>query len=708
MSKPSFDAVIFDLDGVITKTASVHSAAWKQMFDEFLKAYAERTGEPFHEFTHEEDYLPYVDGKPRYDGVASFLESRTIDLPRGDPSDTPGMETISGLGNRKNLLFNEMIDQGRVEVFPTTLEFINELLERGIKVGVATSSRNGKKLLEAVGIADLMGTLVDGVVSAELQLKGKPEPDIFMIACDDLGALYDRAVIVEDAVSGVKAGQNGRFGLVLGVARENNEITLKQNGADIVVSDLSEISFSDVELWFREGLEEEQWTLNYAEYEPAQEGTREALCTVGNGYIGTRGAFEEVKASEVNYPGTYIAGIYNRLESNIAGRTIVNEDFVNCPNWLPMTFKLGDGGWFDPNSTQVLRFERQLDFRNGVLQRSMLVRDPSGRETRLESWRMASMAHPHLVALRYSITPMNYDETITIRSSLDGVIENSGVERYRQLNSRHLEPSMEGGQGDTSYIVLQTNQSGIQIAEAAKLFVMVEGDIVDASIMQRPSPGIVHTQFSVEAQRGKTIFVDKLVAIYTSRDHADAPPLEQALGALESLSGFEVLLEASAAAWAEIWDEVDIQIEGDRYSQKLLRLNLYHTLISASPHNTAIDAGIPARGLHGEAYRGHIFWDELYILPLYDLHFPQVTKSVLLYRYRRLDQARAYAREHGYAGAMFPWQSGSDGREETQVVHLNPLSGTWGPDYSSLQRHVGLAIAINIWRHYCNSVPRYF
>jgi len=202
-----FDAVIFDLDGVITRTASVHSAAWKQMFDEFLLAYAEKTpalsvakgGKPFREFTHTDDYLPYVDGKPRYKGVASFLESRGIDLPYGDPADSPDQETVCGLGNRKNQLFNETIAQGDVEVFSSTVDFVKELKERGIKVGVASSSKNAKAILDAAGLSPLFETRVDGVVSAELNLKGKPEPDIFTTACDNLGVYYDRAVIVEDA-----------------------------------------------------------------------------------------------------------------------------------------------------------------------------------------------------------------------------------------------------------------------------------------------------------------------------------------------------------------------------------------------------------------------------------------------------------------------------------------------------------------------------
>ncbi|MCK4693061.1 MAG: HAD-IA family hydrolase, partial [Anaerolineales bacterium] len=389
---------------------------------------------------------------------------------------------VCGLGNRKNKLFNEIIARGDVEVFTTTVDFIRDLRERNVKVGVASSSKNAKAILEAVGLMDLFGTRVDGIVSTELNLKGKPEPDIFTTACDNLGAHYDLAVIVEDAVSGVQAGLNGNFGLVLGVARGNNELELKLNGADIVVKDLGEIGFKDVEEWFSKGLDEDKWTLSYYDYVKEKEGTRESLCTVGNGYLGTRGALEESDASNTNYPGTYIAGVYNRLESEVAGRSIINEDFVNCPNWLPISFKLNDGDWFDLNETEVINFIRRLDFRDGVLYRKAVVRDQAGRETLIESSRLASMAQPHLVGLKYSITPLNYSEPISIRSGLNGAIINAGVERYHQLSSKHLEPILEGGQDDISYLMLQTNQSRIRIAEAAKVLVFIDGQRIDPRI----------------------------------------------------------------------------------------------------------------------------------------------------------------------------------------------------------------------------------
>ena len=246
----NFDAVIFDMDGVITKTAVVHSHAWKKMFDEYLHFREKEYNEPYKEFTHAGDYLAYVDGRPRYKGVEAFLKSRKINIPFGDPSDEARKETVCGLGNRKNEFFNKVLDEEGVEVYDSTIKLINELLNSGVKVGVATSSKNCVRILEKAKITDLFETRVDGVVSAELGLKGKPEPDIFTTAADNLGAKYSHAVVVEDAVSGVQAGSKGKFGLTLGIARENNIEELKNNGADLVVEDLSEISMDDINNWF--------------------------------------------------------------------------------------------------------------------------------------------------------------------------------------------------------------------------------------------------------------------------------------------------------------------------------------------------------------------------------------------------------------------------------------------------------------------------
>jgi len=699
MSKHYFDAVIFDLDGVITDTASMHSAAWKQMFDSFLRRYAKENDLVFREFNHESDYLPYVDGKPRYKGVASFLASRGIDLPFGNPNDTPEKKSICGLGNRKNEIFNESIQAGNINVFQSTVDFIHDLRAANIRVGVASSSKNAGIVLDTIGLLDFIETRVDGVISAELGLKGKPEPDIFTTACVNLGVSNDRAVIIEDAISGVQAGQTGGFGLVLGVAREGNSRELKLNGADIVVNDLGLINIQKIDDWFTKHLVKDNWSISYFDYCPDREGTRETLLSIGNGYFGTRGAQVETSANEWNYPGTYIAGLYNRLESSVGGHTISNEDFVNCPNWLPMTFKIADGDWFNPNQTEIKQITRRLDFRTGILHRSMVVSDVNGRETRIESQRLASMDNPHLAALRYQIIPNNYNEIITIRSELDGNIINNGVARYRGLNSKHLEPVCEQSTGNRSSLLVKTNQSNILIAETALLLVSVNGRETKPDFNSVHTPGKATTIFSLDAQRGIPLTIDKLVSIYASHQEGITDPLSAAQDALSEQYSFDLIQHANTAAWDHIWKKIDIQIEGDRISQKLIRLHLYHTMVTASPHNLNLDAGLPARGLHGEAYRGHIFWDELFIQPLINLHFPETTRSALMYRFNRLGAAKNNASENGYQGAMFPWQSGRKGCEETQILHINPLSGKWGPDFSSLQRHVGLAVAFNVW-HY--------
>lgn len=247
MNKEIFEGAIFDLDGVITKTAKLHFQAWKSMFDGYLKLVAERGGAKFKEFTHEQDYLPYVDGKPRYEGVKSFLSSRQIELPFGEISDLPDKETVCGLGNKKNMEFVQYLQAGKTEVYPSTINFVKRLKEKGLRIGVASSSKNCSDILSYAKISDLFETVVDGKVSAKLGLKGKPAGDIFLKAARNMNIEPSRSIVVEDATSGVAAGRNGGFGLVIGIARKNNTKDLLKAGADIVVSDMQDLDGMDIE-----------------------------------------------------------------------------------------------------------------------------------------------------------------------------------------------------------------------------------------------------------------------------------------------------------------------------------------------------------------------------------------------------------------------------------------------------------------------------
>ncbi|XRQ02707.1 beta-phosphoglucomutase family hydrolase [Actinomadura welshii] len=236
-------ACLFDLDGVLTRTAAVHAAAWKEMFDEYLAERARRTGEPFSEFDPVKDYGRYVDGKKREDGTRSFLESRGIVLPEGSPDDPPETETVRGLGNRKNALVLRFIEEKGVETFDGSIAYVRAARKAGLKTAVVSSSANTVQVLRTVGITDLFDARVDGVVAAERDLPGKPAPDTFLAAARDMGVPAARAVVFEDALAGVQAGRAGDFAYVVGVNRMDDAHgrALAENGADTVVSDLSEL-----------------------------------------------------------------------------------------------------------------------------------------------------------------------------------------------------------------------------------------------------------------------------------------------------------------------------------------------------------------------------------------------------------------------------------------------------------------------------------
>lgn len=958
------DAVLLDLDGVVTETASVHAETWKRIFDEYLKERAARLHGAFEPFDIADDYKRYVDGKPRLDGVASFLQSRGIRLPLGDPNDSPDKETIWGLGNRKNRLYLAAIRKNGVNVYPTSLEFIKKAKSLGLKIAVVTASRNCTEVLKSAGLEDLFDTQVDGNVARECKLDGKPAPDTYLEAARRLDTKPERTAVVEDATSGVRAGKAGHFGLVIGVSRGSPRDLLKRSGADVVVADLDELEFrseddadgatvphaleqrtelrsrlekrravvfldydgtltpiverpelailshdmretlrrladyctvivvsgrerQDVEdlvgednifyagshgfdiagpegteirheegltylpeiaraagelrrelapiygvivenktyalavhfrmvreenigqveqivdkvvaqhpllrktggkkvfelrpnmdwdkgkavLWLLDALglnkkdvlplyigdditdydafralrgkgisilvsdqaqgggsdyrlsdttevrlfldaltamlsgetKMSDWTLAYEGYDPKQEGLRESLCTLGNGYFATRGAAPDALADGIHYPGTYLAGGYNRLTSEIAGHTIENEDLVNIPNWLPLVIRIDEGPWLRPDDVEYLDYRQELDLREGLLHRFLRLRDSEGRTIRWDECRIVSMDNPHLAAIELRLTPEDWHGRITIRSALDGSVINSGVARYRQLSSRHLE-TIEAAQTEEDVILLRSRmiQCRREIVEAARTRVYREGEPFAVERHLERLPDSIAQDIIFDAEEGQETTIEKVISLYTSHDAAISEPGSAGLDQLRQTGPFETVLRAHRRAWAHLWSECGLMIENAANSgvQMKLHLHTFHLLQTVSAHSIDLDVGMPPRGWHGEAYRGHIMWDELFIFPYLTLRKPVLTRALLRYRHRRLGEARRLAREAGLRGAMFPWQSGSDGREESQSLHLNPISGSWIPDYSYRQRHINAAIAYNIWQYY--------
>jgi beta-phosphoglucomutase family hydrolase len=698
LSPQDWDAVLFDMDGVLTRTADVHARAWKKLFDNFLARQAQQSGADFTPFDIEVDYRRYVDGKPRYDGVVSFLASRGIALPLDTPAETPDAPSVHLLGAQKDRYFLDELRQRGVKTYEAGIELVRTLREHRIRTAVVTSSVNGEFVLETAGIAYLFDTRVDGNDLLKLGLQGKPAPDAFLEAARRVRAEPRRAVVIEDAIAGVEAGRAGGFGLVIGVDRIGQSQALRAAGAHEVVSHLGQLQVSP-QL-------PPPWSLVYEDFDPTREGMREALCALGNGYFTIRGAVPWASADGVHYPGTYLAGGYNRLRTSIAGRVVENEDLVNFPNALALSFRIGDGDWFDLRAVRLLSYRQELDLLRAVLLRTVRFEDGQGRRTTLTERRFVSMSDMHQYALELTLTAENWSSAITIRSGIDGRVVNSGAKLYRHFNNKHLDP-LGSAPVDEDGICLRvrTCQSDIRLVQAARTQVFRSEAEIHPERRSITEPGYIAQEFEIAMAQGQAVTLEKTVTLFTSRDQAISEAELAARKTLARAIRFNSALAAHVRAWRRLWHRFDIHLRPRPANFKLnmpmlLRLNAFHLLQAVSPHSIGLDSGVPARGWTGEAYQGHIFWDELFIFPFLNFRMPEITRSLLMYRYRRLGEARVAAAAAGLRGAMFPWQSGSNGQEETQELNLNHLSQRWIADNSFRQRHVGSAIAYNVWQYY--------
>ena len=956
IKKSHFDAVVFDLDGVITKTQKTHANAWKKTFDDFLQKKA--NGDRFTPFDISTDYLPYVDGKSREDGIKSFLASRDIKFTKDRDDDSKDVDIITSLGNIKNKHFLELISRG-VQTYQSSIELLLKLNNFGFLTALVSSSKNCTYILQSSNLSSHFNTTVDGLDLQSLDLKGKPEPDLFLEALKRLNVEPSRAIVIEDAIVGVSAGKKGGFGKVIGIDRGKQSKELIKAGADLVVKDLEEIdieakttelpsalkSFKRIESQFKDkevvlffdydgtvtpivshpkdahlseamrntliklsnqctlavisgrglndiksrigikgiyysgshgyeiegpsikmeyepalefvkifdDLEKELskklqdvdgvlverkkfsialhyrnvsenevelvekaadeslrkypkirksygkkvyelqpalewnkgkalewlmkelhiekrgskiiyigdditdedafsaiktygigilvesetrttgaqyklkntdqtlrfleilsssieqgniWSLTYDNYAPKEEKLREVLCALGNGYFVTRSATTESKADEIHYPGNYMAGGYNRLKTEIQGKEIQNEDLVNFPNWLRLKFKIKHGAWFNIDETTILSFRQELDMEEGILHKIIHFSDAKGRETRLIERRFVHMGNKHIASIELTIMPLNWEGRIEVESGIDGNIKNEGVKRYSALSNEHLICIEKELQEDMIFLKMETVQSNqtISLAAKTKLFLNSKALFLEAKLIERGS--YIAKRFVMESISNKDyLSIEKSVSIYASKDKAISNCYLDAKLALEDIGRFEHILSDHKVVWKHLWENFDIDLtlrdlKKDYFVKRVLHLYTFHLLQTASVHSIDMDVGIPARGWHGEAYRGHIFWDEMFIFSFFNYRIPQITRSLILYRYRRLPEARRAAKVLGYKGAMYPWQSGSNGKEETQSIHLNPQSNRWLKDNTHLQRHINSAIVYNIWQYH--------
>ena len=405
-------------------------------------------------------------------------------------------------------------------------------------------------------------------------------------------------------------------------------------------------------------------------------------------------------------PAPILAGGYDRLKTDIAARTVESEELVNLPNWLVLDFRVGDQEWFDQKTARLLSYRQELDLRRGLLLRTMRFEDDQGRRTLLQEQRLVSMADMHLGALLVSITAENWSARVTVRTAIDGGVINAGAKLYKKFNGKHLEPLGADAVGsDGIYLLVRTNQSDVRIAQVARTQAFLDGQPFEVRRTFTKQTDYIGQELEVDLTQGQTLTLEKLSCLYTSRDYAISECGLAAHKATARLGRFDAVKADHELIWASLWQRFDVGVQPAEQGFELnvpmlLRLNMFHLLQTVSVHSIGLDIGIPARGWTGEAYQGHIFWDELFIFPFFNYRIPEITRALLTYRFRRLGEARVAAESAGHKGAMFPWQSGSDGREETEALNLNPRSERWVPDNSYLQRHVGSAIAYNVWQYF--------
>jgi len=644
-------AVIFDLDGVLTDTAEYHYRAWKRLADEL--------GVPF--------------DRQRNEALRGVSRRRSLELLLdGRPATEEEMEAWMA---RKNRYYQEYV--GRLtpqDLLPGALDLLRACQQAGLKVAVASASRNARTVVERLGILPLLDALVDGHAAS----RPKPAPDLFLKAAEALGVPPEACVVVEDAAAGVEAARAAGMRTVgLGPAE-------RVGAADLVVPDFSHLPLDAIlRIGHRAPSNEHpapsNWHVIETTFDPERLHHKETVFTIGNGYLGTRGTFEEGYPGD--WPATLVHGVFDDHPS-------VYTELVNLPNWLPFDLLIG-GEPFRMDRGEVLAYRRDLDLRTGVLTREVRWRSPLGRTVDLRIERFASLADPHLMGIRYRITILDFEGELELRAGVDGYAFNPELYHWDLIEQGAIHPQI-------AYLHTRTKRTGIEVCQACHLEVTDRPDVTYIYRDCENRPAVVAR---VGVRPGETVEADKLVALFTGREAEDVRT--SALSALQKAisRGYDGLRAANDAAWEREWTACNVTIEGDDEADLALRYSLFQLLIAAPRHTER--ASIPAKTLSGFGYRGHIFWDtDIFVLPFFTYTRPEIARNLLMYRYHTLPGARRKARASGYEGAMYAWESADTGDETTPRWVPGPdgeLTRIWCGD---IEQHISADVAYAVVQYW--------
>lgn len=639
MDWSAYGAALFDLDGVLTRTAVVHAAAWKSTFDAFLFDWEGNQ----QEFDIDTDYVHYVDGRPRYEGVAAFLDARGISLPWGTGDDLPGHDTVCAIGNRKNAAFVEMLQSQGADVYPGSIALLDYLDAIGMPMAVVSASENCGLILESVGLASQFMVQIDGLVASELGLAGKPDPDPFLEAARRLNMDPARCVVIEDAVSGVAAGSRGGFGLVVGVDRHGEPGALSDAGADLVVADLGDL-VSGAEDWQAYPFSPEPWGLTRDGLDVDVVGLDEAIFALGNGNLGVRAAFEQ--GTIAHEPGTLLSGFYESwpivYPEPAYGYAVNGQTIVYVPDAGHLSVSW-DGSLLDLADA---RLRRRLDFRTGIL--TTTAEWPQVVVT----WeRLVSLRHDAVLAIRMT-ADVRADGVLGVQSRIinrqDLEYGDPGSEddprRARGFGRGVLHPGDQVAAGNVAVLTYRTCSSDLLLAVASRVTSSLGS--TDWSIVDGNRASLDLSSITQTGDRHTT----EVVVAHLRDDNAAV-----AHGHVGSIGDFAALAAEQAEEFDELVATSDVTIEGDPTAQHAVRWAIFqlHQASAAVQRR-----GIGAKGLTGQAYEGHHFWDtDVFVLPFLSATNPAAAREVIRFRHATLPKARERAATMTLRGALYPWRT---------------------------------------------------
>ncbi len=637
-----FDAVIFDLDGVLTDTAEYHYRAWKRLADE--------------------EGLPF--DRQRNEQLRGVDRRRSLEILLGDRQVSP--ERFEEMLERKNRYYRHLLQNlSPADLLPGALDLVRALRAAGVKVAIGTVSKNAPLIVKRLNLTSEVDLVADGHAVE----RSKPAPDIFLYAAARLGVPPERCVVVEDAAAGVDAAlAAGMWAVGIGPAE-------RVGHAHAVFPHLAHVTLDRFIEALRRGQEEvDRWTITETALQPDRLPAQEAVFTVGNGYFGTRGTFEEGFGERE--PLTLIAGLWDDVP-------LVHTELVNAPDWTAVDLWVNDER-FRLDRGRVLAYRRTLDMRQGVLRRQVRWESPRGDVVDITWERFAFWHRPHLAAQRVWVTTVRRPVTVRLRLRLDALTPNDEMYHWHRVAE---------GEG---WIHVRTRTTRREC---------VVGQVVQpwGQTPQRREgtalPGQWGETFTFTLEPGTFAGLDRLVALYTDADVPDPREAVQAALAEAAAAGYDRIRVAHREGWADVWRVADVRIEGDDRAQRAVRFNLYHLLIAAPRHTDRVSIG--AKTLSGTGYRGHVFWDtEIFMLPFFTFTQPETARRLLMYRYHTLPGARRKARANGYEGAQYAWESADTGDEVTPRWVPGPDGDPIRIWCGDIELHISSDVPYAVWQYW--------